>query len=111
MPAVRRLAGTVALALALALGIAGGAWGAPDLDPYRGLGTWVDIYDDAQLEVPEATVAGIQARGVRTIYLESANFKRSRDVVRPDRLSRLLDAAHARGIAVVAWYLPSFRAG
>ena len=48
---------------------------------------------------------------MRTIYLETANFKQSRDVVRPDRLSRLLDAAHARGIAVVAWYLPSFRAG
>jgi len=108
---LRRIAATLALLLALTLGLAAGAAAAPDLDPYRGLGTWVDIYDDAQLKAPEATVARIQARGVRTIYLETANFKQSRDVVRPDRLSRLLDAAHARGIAVVAWYLPSFQAG
>jgi hypothetical protein len=63
------------------------------------------------LKAPEASVARIAARGVRTIYLETANFKQSRDVVRPDRLSRMLDAAHASGIAVVAWYLPSFQAG
>ena len=108
---MRRVAGTLALALALALSLAAGAAGAPSLEPYRGLGTWIDIYDDAQLKAPEATVDRIQARGVRTIYLETANFKQSRDVVRADRLSRLLDAAHARGIAVVAWYLPSFQAG
>jgi hypothetical protein len=44
---MRRLAAIAALALALAAPAA--AAGAPDLDPYRGLGTWVDIYDDAQL--------------------------------------------------------------
>jgi len=108
---VRRLAAPFALLLALILGLPAGAGAAPDLDPYRGLGTWVDIYDDAQLRAPETTVSRIHARGVRTIFLETANFKQSRDVVRPDRLSRMLDAAHARGIAVVAWYLPSFRAG
>jgi len=108
---VRRLAGTLTLALAMTLSLAAGAAGAPSLEPYRGLGTWIDIYDDAQLTAPEATVDRIRARGVRTIYLETANFKQSRDVVRPDRLSRILDAAHARGIAVVAWYLPSFQAG
>jgi hypothetical protein len=108
---MRRLAATVAIALSLGLGLTAAAAAAPDLDPYRGLGTWVDIYDDAQLKAPEATVARIAARGVRTIYLETANFKQSRDVVRPDRLSRMLDAAHASGIVVVAWYLPSFRAG
>jgi hypothetical protein len=106
---MRRLAAIAALALALAAPAA--AAGAPDLDPYRGLGTWVDIYDDAQLKAPEATVARIASRGVRTIYLETANFKQSRDIVRPDRISRMLDAAHASGIDVVAWYLPSFQAG
>lgn len=108
---MRRPAAILALLLGLTLGLAGSAVAAPDLEPYRGLGTWIDIYDDAQLKAPEATVARVQARGVRTIYLETANFKQSRDIVRPDRLSRILDAAHARGIAVVAWYLPSFRAG
>lgn len=106
---MRRLAWMLAAALALALPAAASA--APDLDPYRGLGTWVDIYDDRQLAAPEAAVARMQARGVRTIFLETANFKQSRDIVRPDRISRFLDAARARGIAVVAWYLPGFAAG
>jgi hypothetical protein len=110
---VRRLAATllVALGLALGLGLTASASAAPSLDPYRGLGTWVDIYDDPQFAVPETTVARIAARGVRTIYLETGNFKQATDLVRPDRLSRFLDAAHARGIGVVAWYLPGFRAG
>lgn len=109
---MRRAAAILAAALAaLAALSAGSGAAAPSLEPYRGLGTWVDIYDDAQLRSPEATVAAIQARGVRTIYLETGNFKQRADVVRPDRLSRILDAAHARGIAVVAWYLPGFAAG
>ena len=101
----------VALGLALGLGLSASASAAPSLDPYRGLGTWVDIYDDPQFAAPETTVARIAARGVRTIYLETGNFKQATDLVRPDRLSRFLDAAHANGIAVVAWYLPGFRAG
>jgi hypothetical protein len=101
----------VALGLALGLGLSASASAAPSLDPYRGLGTWVDIYDDPQFAAPETTVARIAARGVRTIYLETGNFKQATDLVRPDRLSRFLDAAHASGIAVVAWYLPGFRAG
>jgi hypothetical protein len=108
---VRPLVATLALALAALSTLSGGAAAAPSLEPYRGLGTWIDIYDDRQLARPEATVAAIDARGVRTIFLETANFKQSVDIVRPDRISRVLDAAHARGIAVVAWYLPGFRAG
>jgi hypothetical protein len=108
---MRRLAAILAPALAALVALSAGAAAAPSLEPYRGLGTWVDIYDDRQLAAPEATVAAIQARGVRTIFLETANFKQRADLVRPDRLSRILDAAHARGIAVVAWYLPGFAAG
>jgi hypothetical protein len=107
---VPRLA-TILVALGLVLATSAGAAAAPSLEPYRGLGTWVDIYDDPQLRSPEATVAAIAARGVRTIYLETGNFKQSRDLARPDRLGRFLDAAHANGIAVVAWYLPSFASG
>ena len=110
---MRRPASILALSLALAAlaTLPAGAAAAPSLEPYRGLGTWVNIYDDRQLAAPEATVAAIQARGVRTIFLETANFKQRADLVRPDRLSRILDAAHARGMAVVAWYLPGFAAG
>ncbi len=56
---MRHLAATLLLALtvALALGVPAPASAAPNLDPYRGLGTWIDIYDDAQFAAPERTVA------------------------------------------------------
>lgn len=108
---MRRLAAILLLALGIALGASATAPAAPSLDAYRGLGTWIDIYDGPHLYAPEATVAAIGARGVRTIYLETGNFKQRTDLVRPGLLSRYIDAAHARGIAVVAWYLPGFRPG
>ncbi len=108
---MRLPAAILVLAVAALAALPAGASAAPSLEPYRGLGTWIDIYDDPQLAAPERTVARIQARGVRTIFLETANFKQRADIVRADRLSRILDAAHARGIAVVAWYLPGFAAG
>ncbi len=108
---MKRLAAILLLALGIALGASTAASAAPNLDPYRGLGTWVDIYDGPQVAVPETTVARIAARGVRTIYLETGNFTQRTELVRRNRLSRFIDAAHARGIAVVAWYLPGFRVG
>jgi hypothetical protein len=44
---------------------------------------------------------------VRTLYLQTSNSSRSADIVRPATLGRLVDAAHARGLRVVAWYLPT----
>jgi hypothetical protein len=108
---MRHLAAALLLAHVLALGAPVAASAAPSHAPYRGLGTWIDIYDDPQFAAPERTVARIAARGVRTLYLETGNFRQRTDLVRRGRLSRFLDAAHARGIAVVAWYLPGFRAG
>lgn len=108
---MRRLAAILLLALGLALDASTTASAAPNLDPYRGLGTWIDIYDGPHLYAPESTVAAVGARGVRTIYLETGNFTQRTDIVRPGLLSRFIDAAHARGIAVVAWYLPGFRTG
>jgi hypothetical protein len=81
------------------------------VDPYRGTGAWVDIYDHGDIwSRPEQTVARLSARGVDTLYLETANYHRPDPragvLWRPDRLARFIDAAHARGVAVVAWYLP-----
>jgi hypothetical protein len=56
---------------------------------------------------PDTTAAAIRARGVRTLYLQTSNSNRSADLVRPAGLGRLVDAAHARGLRVVAWYLPT----
>jgi hypothetical protein len=45
--------------------------------------------------------------GVTTLYLETSNYSQKIDLVRPQGLGRFLDAAHANGLRVVAWYLPS----
>jgi hypothetical protein len=46
--------------------------------------------------------------GVRTLYFETGNYSHNDPVVWPDAAGRFIDAAHAAGIRVVAWYLPSF---
>jgi hypothetical protein len=48
--------------------------------------------------------------GVRTLYLQTGNYEQANDLVRPYALGRFIDAAHAAGLRVVAWYLPSFAA-
>jgi hypothetical protein len=105
---VRALLVVFALGLVLA---AGGAASAPaaergDATVFGGLGTWTDIYDGRVYAQPEATAARIAARGVKTVWAETANYRSSEDVVQPARLGRLVDALHARGVRVVAWYLP-----
>jgi hypothetical protein len=106
--ASRALAGLTTAVLVLIL--AGGAQARPAaIDDYRGLGTWVDLYDPAQFADPGGTVAGMAARGVRTLYLETGNYKQQSDLFRPARLGQFIEAAHDAGIRVVAWYLPSFK--
>ena len=46
--------------------------------------------------------------GVRTLYLETGNYRQTVDVMRPRAQGRFIDDAHAAGMRVVAWYLPSF---
>ena len=105
---VRALLLVLALALALACT---GAVSAPaaaqeDASVFGGLGTWVDIYDGPVYAAPERTAQRIAARGVKTVWVETANYKVSVDVVKPVQLGRLVEALHARGVRVVAWYLP-----
>ena len=73
---------------------------------FGGLGTWVDIYDRSLYAAPDRTAQRIAARKVRTVWIETANDSAPADVVDPVRLGRLVDALHARGTDVVAWYLP-----
>lgn len=103
-------------ALVIALGVslviactgAASAPAAKQADPsvFGGLGTWVDIYDGAVYAAPESTASRIAARGVKTVWAETANYGASADVVKPAQLGRLVEALHARGVRVVAWYLP-----
>jgi hypothetical protein len=79
-----------------------------DLSAYTGLATWVDLYDPRVLARPETAVAAMARHGVRTLFLETSNYQMRQDIVRPDRIGRFLEAAHAHGLQVVAWYVPSF---
>ena len=76
--------------------------------PYAGLGTWVDMYATTTWADPEGAVAAMARDGVRTLYLQTGNYGHSVDLVHRQGLGRFVDAAHAAGLRVVAWYLPSF---
>lgn len=98
----------IALLAVLGMLVAAAPAAARDTSSYRGLATWVDVYDAASWANPEGTVERMRARGIVTIFLETSSYRRLDDVFRPDRVARFLDAAHERGLRVVAWYLPSF---
>jgi hypothetical protein len=101
----------VATVLAVVLACAGATVSAPaasreNAAAFGGLGTWIDIYDGGVYAAPERTAARIAARGVETVWVETANYHATADVVNPARLARLVEALHASGVRVVAWYLP-----
>ena len=75
---------------------------------YAGLGTWVDIFATATWTKPQRAVTAMSRDGVRTLYLQTGNYSQPVDLVHRRALGRFVDAAHAAGLRVVAWYLPSF---
>lgn len=79
--------------------------------PYKHLGTWIDMYDEDVWKNPEAVVLGMQARGVNTLFLETANWHKPKatPMFKPAKIGRFIDAAHAADIKVVAWYVPGFK--
>jgi hypothetical protein len=87
----------------------GTATGLPTVDAYRGLGTWVDIYSGRTLAHPSGAAARMKAEGVKTLYLQTSNWRQRADVVRPRTLAAFVEAAHEQGMKVVAWYLPSYK--
>ena len=108
-PGSRRLLLTTLVLLAvLAASGAGAGQSARARPTYAGLGTWLDIYATPSWAHPQREVAAMARYGVRTLYLQTGNYEQRADLVRPDALGRFIDAAHAAGMRVVAWYLPSF---
>jgi hypothetical protein len=108
---VRRSLAVLALAaltLATSLSVRPGSTAAQaaDTSVYAGLGTWISIYGTKAFTQPDTVAAAIAARGVKTVYVETSNYSQATDVVRPQQLGALVDALHARGLHVVAWYLP-----
>jgi hypothetical protein len=106
--AVRRLAVLAILAGLVSSFAAAAAPAAKsgDASVFGGLGTWVDIYDGPVYAAPERTAERIAERHVQTVWVETANDGATVDVVNPIQLGRFVDALHAHGIRVVAWYLP-----
>jgi hypothetical protein len=109
---VRRYAVTAVGAIVICLAISGGtpaarSQAARDVTAYEGLGTWISIFGTKAYTDPNAVAAAIAAKGVKTVYVETGNSSQTVDVVRQDRLGMLVDALHASGVRVVAWYLPT----
>jgi hypothetical protein len=96
------------LAAALVAPAANASSGSHPRAAYAGLGTWVSIYEKSEWRDPAQAVAAMAADGVKTLYLETGNYRQHVDLVRPAAVGQFIDAAHAAGMRIVAWYLPSF---
>ena len=86
-----------------------GAW---TLGPYQGTGVWLDVYDwtleltGGNPKVGLADVERMADLGIQTIFIQTSHRKSASHVMEPDRLDGIIQTAHARGMAVVGWYLP-----
>lgn len=110
------LAGAVVVLVALVVALIalipgrGRPWH-PEVSPaaFKGLGSWVDLYDGPAWQDPAATVARLHSHGVRTLFLETTNYRSDSDLAHPGAVTSFLAAAHARDMRVVAWTLPSLQ--
>jgi hypothetical protein len=79
---------------------------APRLDAYRGLATWVDVYDARAWADPSAAVKDMKRHGVRTLFLQTAKSASGGTQFHPRAQAAFIRAAHAQHMRIVAWYLP-----
>ncbi len=86
------------------------------LDPYRGYGAWVDVFDysppysgDPAALTP-AVVDEMAASGVDTVFLQAARLddRSPRGLQDPWLLAEFVIRSHRAGLAVVGWYLPKW---
>jgi hypothetical protein len=86
---------------------------------FRGLGTWVDVYDYGSAfqgpsnpppAITAASVDDMANLGVKTLYLQAAQDDTRSEGLIADRrvVGNILRRAHQRGVQVIAWYLPHF---
>jgi hypothetical protein len=86
---------------------------AGSIDAFKGFGVWVDVFDwsnEFTNNKPPVGVAAIDRMadlGVQTLYIQTAKQESPNEIVDPGLLHPLIDRAHQRGMAVVAWYLPT----
>jgi hypothetical protein len=83
------------------------------INPYRGLGAWVDMYSwsatftGGSPTFGPADVAAVARAGVQTLYVQAASQTGPATALEPDRLDALISAAHGAGLSVVVWYQPT----
>ena len=82
------------------------------VDPYVGLGTWIDVYDWSATftnDNPQISLGDIDrmaSLGVQTLYVQAVRWDVETGLLEEPRLRSLIDRARADGMRVVAWYLP-----
>jgi hypothetical protein len=83
------------------------------LAAYVGFGTWVDVFDwtnqwtNNNPMVGPADADRMASLGVQTLYIQAARVDGPDGVAEPARLNAIIQRAHAHGIRVVVWYLPT----
>ena len=84
------------------------------LEPYEGLGAWVDAFDWSQAlggETPvvdEDDIVAMADLGIQTVFIQTSHLGVPDQIVlEREQLERLIDAAHDNGMSIVAWYLPT----
>jgi len=103
------LAALLVLAFALSVPAAPAHAGVVDrAAPFRGTGAWVSLFTHEWSD-PVAASQAYAAHGVRTLYLETGRSNSAGALAKPGETGAFLDAAHAAGLDVVAWYYPTFR--
>ncbi len=84
--------------------------------PFFGMGTWVDVFDWAPsyakgkpIKLGPGAVDAMADQGVQVLYIQTtrADYAGPGDIVDPAVLQQWLARAQARGLQVVAWYLPT----
>ena len=101
-------------ALATSLGDLAGSPSTRTIEPYEGLGAWVDTFDfvpaysDGDPALDVAALDEMVDAGVRTVFLQAArDDERALGlIVDPSVVARWLVEAHRRDLHVVAWFLP-----
>lgn len=86
---------------------------AGSIDAFRGFGAWVDVFDwsneftGGKPSVGIAAIDRMADLGTQTLYIQTSRHDSPNEVVDESLLRSLIDRAHQRGMAVVAWYLPT----
>ncbi len=80
---------------------------------FSGFGAWIDVYDWSAEFTGNKPAVGpndidrMADLGVQALYVQTAHHKSPNDIVDPHLLRPILNRARARGMRVIAWYLPT----